>query len=61
MANTSDTRQHATLDDFFLACKNFWGKVIHFPPPYYLLKVGISSHTPIPLLRPGSFHSGSAS
>ena len=39
------------------------GLKIHSPPAlyYYFLEVEISSCTPIPLCRPGSVHSGSAS
>ena len=38
-----------------------WGKVQRFIPRlHFLQKLKISSRIPLPLLRPGSFHSGSA-
>ena len=48
---------------FFLACKDL-GRMFDnsFPAcAFFFFKVEISSHTLIPLLRPGSVHSGSAS
>ena len=47
---------------FFLACKDF-GRMLDnsFPPAFFFFfKVEISSGTLIPLLKPGSVHSGSA-
>ena len=49
-------------DGFFLACEDFLGRSFSFPVcAYFFFKVEISSRTPIPLFRPGSVHSGSAS
>ena len=50
---------------FFLACEDFRRVFDHSPPALFLIffyiKVEISSHTLIPLFRPGSVHSGLAS
>ena len=47
---------------FFLACEDFGKNVPQFIPlcAFLFFKVGISSCTLIPLLRPGSVHNGSA-
>ena len=50
-------------DGFFLTCQDF-GRMFNnsFPAcAFFFLKVEISSRTLIPLIRPGSVHSGSAS
>ena len=51
---------------FFLACEDFGGKKVRpFIPRlrffFFFFEVEISSRTLIPLFRPGSVHSGSAS
>ena len=51
--------------DFFLACEDFFENVWPFPACAFFFFLGgaveISSCTLIPLFRPGSVHSGSAS
>ena len=47
---------------FFLACEDLGQRsAIHSPPAHFFFKVEISSRTLIPLFRPGSLRSGSAS
>ena len=48
---------------FFLTCDDFGRMFEHSFPActFFYIKVEISSHTLIPLFRPGSVHSGSAS
>ena len=47
---------------FFLACKEFGRMTIHSPPVlFFYFLVEISLHKLIPLSRPGSVHTGSAS
>ena len=49
-------------DGFFPACEDLGGgEVIDSPPVFFFFFMGISSHTTIPLFRPGSVHSGSSS
>ena len=52
----------SVLDGFYLTCEDFWGRSFISHLCFFVyFKVGINSHTPIPLFRPGSVDSGSAS